>query len=152
VQEDHKVFSESTVYFRAGPAPRRTASVGPGVDPWQDDDYPYDNPSRPETPRLDDPQPPGSVRAARRVSADWSYFHNREAYEDGPPIPPYTPLLTPSSSNHPSPGQSSSHLTRVGEDPAHALEDFRNALRAGLSSPSSASLLQPFRHLNLTPS
>ncbi|KAJ6593454.1 hypothetical protein B0H19DRAFT_921152 [Mycena capillaripes] len=136
VQEDHKVFSQSTVYFRAGPAPRRTASVGPGVDPWQDDDHLFDNPSRPETPRHDDPQPPRSVRAARRVSADYSYFLNRDVYEDAPPIPPYTPLPTPSSSSHPSPGQSSNHLVR-SEDPAHALEDFRNALRAGLSSPNS---------------
>jgi hypothetical protein len=130
VQEDHKVFSESTVFFHAGPAPRRTASVGPGVDPWQDEDYLYDPPSRPETPRIDDPQPLRSARAARRVSADSSYFIH-DSHEQEPSIPPYTPLPTPpSSSSHASPAQSSSHLTRVDEDPAHALEDFRNALRA----------------------
>ncbi|KAJ6497646.1 hypothetical protein C8R45DRAFT_1093994 [Mycena sanguinolenta] len=138
VQEDHKVFSESIVYFRAGPAPRRTASVGPGVDPWHDDDCPFDPPSRPETPRFDDSQQPRSVRATRRVSADSSYFHlNHEAYEQAaPPIPPYTPLPTPSPS-HTSPGQSSSHLARTDSDAAHALEDFRNALRVGLSSANS---------------
>ncbi|KAJ7125134.1 hypothetical protein C8R44DRAFT_830961 [Mycena epipterygia] len=134
VQEDHKVFSESTVFFRAGPAPRRTASVGPGVDPWLDDDYVYDNPSRPGTPRHDEPHQPSPARAARRLSADSSYFHMQEGYEHPPPIPPYTPLPTPTASSHTSPGQSSGHLTH--EDPAHALEDFRNALRAGLS-PSS---------------
>ncbi|KAF7362264.1 Arrestin-C domain-containing protein [Mycena venus] len=142
VQEDHKVFSESIVYFRAGPAPRRTASVGPGVDPWHDDECPFDQPStsRPETPRLDDPQQPSSARGARRLSADSSYFHNYDAYEHGPPIPPYTPLpATPSSSSHASPGQSSGHLSRMDSNAAHALEDFRNALRAGLSSAGLSS-------------
>ncbi|KAJ7169068.1 hypothetical protein C8R43DRAFT_982144 [Mycena crocata] len=128
VQEDHKVFSESVVFFRAGPAPRRTASVGPGVDPWHD--HPA---SRPDTPRTEEFQPPASARATRRLSAGSSYF-NHEAYEQAPPIPPYTPLPTPPpSSSHTSPGHSSSHLVRVDEDPALALEDFRNALRAGMS-------------------
>ncbi|KAJ7653823.1 hypothetical protein B0H17DRAFT_957201 [Mycena rosella] len=140
VQESHKVFSETSVFFRAGPAPRRTASVGPGVDPWQDEDYAYDSPSRPNTPRHDDPQPPMSARAARGLSADSSYFRgmSHDATEHTPPIPPYTPLPTPpSSSSHTSPAHSSNHLTH--EDPAHALEDFRNALRAGLSPSTSAA-------------
>ncbi|KAJ7188705.1 hypothetical protein C8R46DRAFT_1157632 [Mycena filopes] len=138
IQEDHKVFSESIVFFRAGPAPRRNASVGPGVDPsHHDDDLLYDS-SQPATPRHDDFQPPMSARAARRVSADSSYFHNLGAYETELPIPPYTPLppSTPTSS-HASP--SAPHMTRLGEHPAHALEDFRNALRAGLSSAHSTS-------------
>ncbi|KAJ6491827.1 hypothetical protein C8R47DRAFT_1121999 [Mycena vitilis] len=141
VLEDHKVFSESTVYFRAGPAPRRPASVGPGVHPSHDDEL--DPPSRPETPRHDELRPSRSVHAARRVSADYSYFHNHDAYEHASQtqaVPPsYTPLPTPpSSSSHTSPAHSSGHLTRVEEDPANALEDFRNALRAGLSSPRTA--------------
>ncbi|KAJ7496893.1 hypothetical protein FB451DRAFT_1018588 [Mycena latifolia] len=137
VQEDHKVFSEFKVFFHAGPAPRRTASVGPGVDPWQDDDYLYDHPSRPETPRNDDPQP---SRSARRVSADSSYFHlSHESHEQAPPIPPYTPLPTPPFSLNPSPAHSSGHLARVDDNPAHALEDFRNALRAGLSPSNSTT-------------
>ncbi|KAF8178663.1 hypothetical protein K438DRAFT_1726306 [Mycena galopus ATCC 62051] len=140
VQEDHKVFSESIVYFRAGPAPRRTASVGPGVEPWHEDDSPLEPPSRPETPRLDDFQP-RSARAARRVSADSSYFHNHDAYEQPPPVPAYSPLPpTSSSSSHTtSPGQSSGHLARADPDAAHALEDFRNALRVGLSSAGLSS-------------
>ncbi|KAF7351103.1 Arrestin-C domain-containing protein [Mycena sanguinolenta] len=162
VQEEQKVFSESIVYFRAGPAPRRTASVGPGVDPQHDDDCPLDTPSRPETPRFDDFQQPRSVRATRRVSADLSYFHNYEAYEHAapPPIPPYTPLPTPPSS-HTSPAQSSGHLVRTDSDAAHALEDFRNALRVGLSSangirgdrsPATSSFREFDRSLSRRPS
>ncbi|KAJ7270032.1 hypothetical protein B0H12DRAFT_1094114, partial [Mycena haematopus] len=111
-------------------------SIGPGVDPRHGDDPP----SRPETPRFDDFQQPRSVRATRRrVSADFSsYFHNHGAGEQTPPIPPYTPLpTTPSSSSHTSPAQSSGQLVRTDPDPAHALEDFRNTLRVGLSSPHS---------------
>ncbi|KAJ7272081.1 hypothetical protein B0H12DRAFT_678268 [Mycena haematopus] len=70
VQETHEVFSESIVFFRAGPAPRRPTSMGPGVDPRHD----VDPPSRPETPRIDDFQQPrssvppvGSVQT-RRIS------------------------------------------------------------------------------------
>ncbi|KAJ7686591.1 hypothetical protein B0H17DRAFT_1072044 [Mycena rosella] len=133
VQESHKVSQvQTSVFFRAGPAPRRTASVGL--------DYAYDSPSRPNTPRHDDPQPPMSARAARGLSADSSYFRgmSHDATEHTPPIPPYTPLPTPpSSSSHTSPAHSSNHLTH--EDPAHALEDFRNALRAGLSPSTSAA-------------
>ncbi|KAJ7018359.1 hypothetical protein C8F04DRAFT_167052 [Mycena alexandri] len=137
IQEDHKLFSESIVFFRAGPAPRRNASVGPGIDPAQDDDFLYDS-SQPATPRHDELQLPMSARAARGVSADSSYFHNLVSDEPAPPIPPYTPLpSTPTSSSHTSP--SGPHLTRLGEHPAHALEDFRNALRAGLSSSHSIS-------------
>ncbi|KAJ6631582.1 hypothetical protein B0H10DRAFT_1772333 [Mycena sp. CBHHK59/15] len=147
VQEEHKVFSESTVYFRAGPAPRRTASVGPGVLPWHEDDYPFEHTSLPETPRLhDDPQPSPrpSARAARRVSADSSYFHHTSIHEShdhpGPPIPPYSSLPTPpSTSNDASPRRSLSHLMRVDGDPAQTLEDFRNALRLGLSPARSGA-------------
>ncbi|KAJ7772092.1 hypothetical protein DFH07DRAFT_953375 [Mycena maculata] len=130
VQEEHKIFSESIVFFRAGLAPRRRASVGPGVDPSLDDDW-YDH-----SPRSDEQQLPRSARAARRVSADSSYFHTTESDEHAPPIPPYTP--TPPSS-HTSPAQSSAYLTSVGENPAHALEDFRNTLRAGLSPARTAT-------------
>ncbi|KAJ7072695.1 hypothetical protein C8F01DRAFT_972326 [Mycena amicta] len=120
VQEEHKVLQQSVVFFRAGPTTRRNASVGPGVNPWEED-----SPATPETPQFELPR---SARAARRVSADSSYFHDRGSYDHAPPIPPYTP--TPSSSSHTSPAQSSGHL---GSDhPAHALEDFRNALRASM--------------------
>ncbi|KAJ7821129.1 hypothetical protein B0H14DRAFT_3471811 [Mycena olivaceomarginata] len=138
VLEDHKVFSESIVYFRAGPAPRRTASVGPGVDPWHDDDYPSrppsQPPSRPQTPRIDDFQPPRSARAARRLSADSSYFHNHEAYEHGARAPAVH------ASAHP--------LLFKSREPG---TDFRNALRLGLSSSNSATgspTASSFRELN----
>ncbi|KAJ7209767.1 hypothetical protein GGX14DRAFT_535060 [Mycena pura] len=136
VQEEHKIFSDSIVFFRAGPAPRRTASVGPGVHPWHDDDY-IPEPSTPDTPHHDDIQSsrPARPTSSRRVSADFSYFRNHSAYEHEHvlSIPPYTPLPSPpSSSSHTSPAQSSGHLVRGDEDPAHALEDFRNALRTSL--------------------
>ncbi|KAJ7099559.1 hypothetical protein B0H15DRAFT_944962 [Mycena belliarum] len=133
VQEDHKVFSESQVFFRAGPAPRRTASVGPGVDPWQDEDYVNDQPSRPTTPPNGVSHPMNSARVARRLSVDSSYFHMSR--ETQPPIPPYTPLPTPPfSPSYPSSAHSSGHTTRLDDDPALALEDFRNALRAASRS------------------
>nr|GAT57857.1 predicted protein [Mycena chlorophos] len=129
VQEDHKVFSESVVFFRAGAAPRRHASVGPGVHPWDDDSIP----PTPDTSNSDLSFPRG--RAARRVSVDSTYFHNNtgEEYDrrSAPPIPPYSPLPSPP----PSSAASQSHFSlsqMTAEDPAHALEDFRNALRASL--------------------
>ncbi|KAJ7502991.1 hypothetical protein B0H11DRAFT_1711405 [Mycena galericulata] len=141
VQEDHKIFSESIVFFRATPPPRRTASVGPGVDTCHED---YDHPSRPGSPQHDSDQHPfRSARAARRVSVDSTYFRVPHSDEHALPlpIPPYSPLPSPppsSSSNHTSPAQSSGHLSRP-EDSGHALEDFRNALRAGLSPARSTN-------------
>ncbi|KAF7315110.1 Arrestin-C domain-containing protein [Mycena indigotica] len=133
VQEEHKVFSESVVYFQASPAARRNASVGPGVHPWDaSEDSSLDHlPATPDTPSFD-VHTARSTRAARRVSADLSYFPPETS------IPPYTPLPTPpSSSSHASPAQSFGNL--AGEDPAHALEDFRNALRASLPQSRSAA-------------
>ncbi|KAJ7287163.1 hypothetical protein C8J57DRAFT_578429 [Mycena rebaudengoi] len=165
VQEDHKVYSDTIILFQAGPAPRRNASVGPGVHPWHDDE---DHSSRPGTPRMPDDPPRPSPRVARRVSADLSYFQQLPLHSDpdspGPPIPPYTPLPTPpSSSSHTSPTQSTHHLHRVEENPAQTLEDFRNALRAssrgttgepspGLVRSSGSSLREQDRSLSRRPS
>jgi hypothetical protein len=161
VTEEHKVFSVSSVLFRAGHAPRRTASVGPGLD-CDLDDIDLDNDDAPETPRNRrefDPRAPSTsardtmatgTRVSRRISADASIFdRNPLSYrEELPPIPPYTPRAaspaatppsvtptsTPSERPSLSPTTSTSNVGAASENPAQALADSRNALMAGLST------------------
>lgn len=158
ITEEHRLFSASTVFFRAGGAPRRTASIGPGVhcsnedmeaEEWQDirshsstpryqEDAAFLRATDFDDRSLSRPAHP----ASRRLSADSSVFQRdhvsqREEFFSAP-IPPYSPgITTPNSSSSEhimsSPGPSSSHWARVHEDPAQTLEDFRNALRAGLT-------------------
>ncbi|KAG7449723.1 uncharacterized protein BT62DRAFT_1002041 [Guyanagaster necrorhizus] len=163
VTEDNKVFSVSTVLFNAGPPPRRTMSVGPGLTGYKDQAFDeYD----------DDYLDPAShsedalymavtananryLRAQRRVSVDSSYRRNPQSYDaDIPPYSLYAPssssgsLTTPSHSSPSverptlSPAHSAGHLETVDENPANTLIGLRNTLRPDLSrgrgSPSRA--------------
>ncbi|KAL0955875.1 hypothetical protein HGRIS_002074 [Hohenbuehelia grisea] len=143
VTEEHTVFSASTVFFRAGPTPRRTASIGPGTrdegvrDAYWEEDLPQSH-----TPNNEEPE--GSdlsrrnTRASRRISADATYFqHSPFSHHEDLRLartPPYTPtstspMLTPlersvSTLNSP---VISAH--RPDDSAAQTLEDLRNALR-----------------------
>lgn len=148
MSEEHKIFSASTVFFRAGsvPAIRRHASVGPGLAVYQDDiETNADMRSRggTETPRNDGIISRGredipTTRLERRISADSSIFQ-RDFFSHHEnhvtlPTPPYTPAESPGVSGWPTSSSRNSHglaaTSRSDDNPAHTLEEFRNALRA----------------------
>ncbi|KAK0241334.1 hypothetical protein EDD85DRAFT_764391 [Armillaria nabsnona] len=160
VTEDNKVFSVSTVLFNAGPPPRRTMSVGPGLIGYNDeafdeyDDDRLDQASHSEDAlyMADTANANRYLRAQRRVSVDSSYRRNPQSYDTDIPIPPEIPpysLHAPSSSSGSlptpphsspsaerptiSPAHSAGHLETVDENPANTLIDLRNSLRADLS-------------------
>ncbi|KAG5220310.1 Arrestin-C domain-containing protein [Salix suchowensis] len=143
VTEDHTVFAATTIFFKAGPTPRRTASIGPGThdeavrDDWDDEPQHTTLPRRTDEHRgrLDT-----SDRASRRISLDSSVFqrypvshHEDHRLTQTPPYSPQsaspltTPLMSPmerSASTLYSPHTS----LRQDESPAQTLEDLRNAL------------------------
>ncbi len=94
VTEDNKVFSVSTVLFNAGPPPRRTMSVGPGLIGYNDeafDEYDDDISTRPAIPRMvlymaNTANANRYLRAQRRVSVDSSYRRNPQSYDTDIPI------------------------------------------------------------------
>ncbi|KAK0494848.1 hypothetical protein EDD18DRAFT_285973 [Armillaria luteobubalina] len=160
VTEDNKVFSVSTVLFNAGPPPRRTMSVGPGLIGYNDvafdeyDDDHLDQASHSEVAlyMADTANAERYLRAQRRVSVDSSYRRNPQSYDTDihipPEIPPYslhapsspsgslpTPPHSSPSVERPtiSPAHSAGHLETVDENPANTLIDLRNSLRADLS-------------------
>ncbi|KII95641.1 hypothetical protein PLICRDRAFT_129539 [Plicaturopsis crispa FD-325 SS-3] len=149
VTEEHKIFSASTVFFRAGPtqSSRRTASVGPGLSGYCDDDGPDsadDEPAvhTPTTPtehprgRSTVPRAPAGAPTGmnRRVSADAHTFQ-RDAHSFHEDVMLPTPPYTPTPSHHAS--LSPAHSFRRDETPAHTLEEFRQALRVGLEQRAS---------------
>lgn len=152
VTEEHKIFTAKTVFFRAGSTPRRTSSVGPGIN--FDDDAGLDDweiePHHPDTPRnreevstVEVSHNPTNNRPARHSSADSSYFqrspvYHREELHLGQ-IPAYAFVTPPSTSHLEAPPQPL-YSPRTPEDPAQTLEDFRNALRADLGT---AELTEP---------
>ncbi|EGN91882.1 hypothetical protein SERLA73DRAFT_80061 [Serpula lacrymans var. lacrymans S7.3] len=134
VTESHKIFSASTVFFRAGstPSTRRTASVGPGLflqhDHDEDEIHTPARRSATATPRNEtepvmarsptvtravsaNPATSEHVRTSRRVSADNAVLH-REIHshqEHSLPSPPYTPAAHSSFVFDGRPGLSPSH-------------------------------------------
>ncbi|KAH7910031.1 hypothetical protein BJ138DRAFT_1065976 [Hygrophoropsis aurantiaca] len=163
VTEQHKVYSASTVFFRASahPSVRRTASVGPGLSLLHDnDDYNTPLERSPIATPNNEPEeyfvPPRSAsvapqraetgRISRHVSCDASSSRFLPE-EDGQfePTPPYSP---PSADQRPVISHSASGSTvdsgsnRLEDSPAQTLEDLRRALRNNLEhaqpSPSSS--------------
>ncbi|TFK50963.1 hypothetical protein OE88DRAFT_1645213 [Heliocybe sulcata] len=170
VTEVHKVFTASTVFFRAGATPttssRRTLSVGPGLSLYHDEeavinafrqDTPHGSPSRERSPSRGE-------RASRRVSMDYSHFsrdtvsHREETHA----TPPYTPrpsspavtevqhpMLSPTSSTghvaQVSPTASTAHVNTPArsEEYAYHLEDSRDRLREQLEDHPSPGRPNP---------
>ncbi|KAF4598682.1 hypothetical protein EYR38_007090 [Pleurotus pulmonarius] len=143
VTEDHTVFAATTIFFKAGPTPRRTASIGPGThdeavrDDWDDEPQHMTLPRRTDERRG---RTDTSDRASRRISLDSSVFqrypvshHEDHRLTQTPPYSPQSasplvsPLMSPmerSASTLYSPHTS----LRQDESPAQTLEDLRNAL------------------------
>lgn len=147
VQEEHTIFNTSTVFFRASntPTSRRPASVGPGLEPYWDEDEGFRG--RPSTPRNErgpqdtttdtrsgtDTPPPAR---GRPVSVDSSVLQRDVvSHREEPlalPTPPYTPTLG-SPIDRPNP-LSRTHSLIPEDSPAQSLEEFRNALMAQRSA------------------
>jgi hypothetical protein len=144
------VYSATHVLFQAGagPAARRTASIGPGIDCLPDDlDDEGDSPSRTPLPSVERPLASRFTqrisRASRRISADSVVFQRhiyRVSEHHDPPIPPYSPPQTPSLGDIPlSPTHSLLQLPPVTESTARALEEPSNTLGTELRSESANS-------------
>jgi arrestin-related trafficking adapter 3/6 len=158
VAEERKLFSASTVFFRAdsNSKHRRTASVGPGLtshdisDRWLDDgttgEYDEDD---------DDVQTlrsnsSFSARRGRRTLSVDSATHQRNylSHQEeriSTPTPPYPSPATstlPSTSSLTARSLSSSSSRGSAEyrdqSPAQSLSDFRSALTAGIVTRSSS--------------
>lgn len=150
ISEDHKIYHQSYVYFKAGGTPthtshRRTLSVGPGlhldserdIEPEHDDDDSDESSDRghstAEERRGRDPvrgQQRG--RPPRRLSADQTNFQTNfvSHYNEQLPTPPYSPMYSPAMTplrRSPAPSRAPSIITPIHyEDPsAHSLEEFR---------------------------
>ncbi|EIN06564.1 hypothetical protein PUNSTDRAFT_136415 [Punctularia strigosozonata HHB-11173 SS5] len=163
VTEEHKIFSASTVFFRAGSEPstaasRRTMSLGPGVHALHEDEYAVDDSDSDSelrgtsTPTRDSPH----RRTRRRISADQSIFQSEFVSHQAenvsvPPTPPYSPS-TPTTviSEAPTPftlsprnsvfhSQHIASPARADENPGQVLEESRNALLMGLGSTRTGS-------------
>ncbi|KAK0459119.1 uncharacterized protein EV420DRAFT_1269365 [Desarmillaria tabescens] len=142
VTEDNKVFSVSTGLFNAGPPPRRTMSVGPGLigyndeafDEYDDDHLEQASHSEDALYMADTANTSRYLRAQRRVSVDRnpSIFAAVLPSSSGSlPTPPHS---SPSVERPTiSPAHSAGHLETVDENPANTLIDLRNTLRADLS-------------------
>ena len=162
IAEEHKIFSASTVFFRAeaSPSSRRTASIGPGLVSHNDeeelDQYIDDDPT-PRNGRVDpsdhsevvtSPQALFNARP-RRVSADYSHFQRNYFSHDEsyllPQTPPYTPATSSRASafNQPSFNNTSSGNTSDGDESeeTYALEAFRNTSHSGLESRRSSETI-----------
>ncbi|KAI0753124.1 hypothetical protein C8Q80DRAFT_1150163 [Daedaleopsis nitida] len=152
IAEEHEIYSQTYVFFRAGHAQgmsyRRNLSVGPGLAlDHEDEDHSerssYVQPEEPtEERRGRSPPPRGSdqVRPQRRyMSVDQTHFQrsfvsHRENPHPSASSPPYTPphssiemplQLSPATVMHRPP------LATHDESPSRSLEDLRRALEAG---------------------
>ncbi|TBU31123.1 hypothetical protein BD311DRAFT_148572 [Dichomitus squalens] len=154
ISEEHDIYSQSYVFFRAAHTPghsfRRHLSVGPGLALEHEDEDQSEQSSiaqhenTPEERRGRSPAPRDSLQNQnwghrRHMSVDQTHYQRSfVSHHDGavpsiasPPYsPPYTPVDTP---GYLSPTASISHrspFTVHDESPARSLEDLRRALEA----------------------
>ncbi|OCH90613.1 hypothetical protein OBBRIDRAFT_819245 [Obba rivulosa] len=167
ITEEHEIYSQSYVYFRAGSTPsntsRRTVSVGPGVslDHDPDDEDHSDHSSElhggadgargeREQSRGRDRAPFSTRRGRRHLSVDQTnYQRNFVAHRENNnqvPSPPYSPgLSSESTPQYPlSPTASFSHRMRtLQESPQHSSEDLDHVSSVGPDTEHSS--LSDFR-------
>lgn len=162
VSEDHKIYSHSYVFFKAGGTPhhthRRTLSVGPGLHLERDPDGEHDrdeddsdsSESTHEEPRGRDPvrgQQRG--RASRRLSADQPIYQPGFVSQQNEqlPTPPYSPTYSPSITplrRSPGPSRAPSIIT-----PIHPEESFAGLVREHSSESLRAMYFLPSQMLTL---
>jgi arrestin-related trafficking adapter 3/6 len=154
VSEEHKIFTSSIVFFEARDSKhtRRTASVGPGVALYDDDDAIDLTEDLPASPNAQDHTRPSHVRPSigggsstqRTLSSGHHPYHHHSDYhyatrqpslEDE--TPPYTPSPSVMGPTH-SPGYTTP-THRRDDTAAEALEEFRQALRLDLENEHSRS-------------
>ncbi|KZT21064.1 hypothetical protein NEOLEDRAFT_801051 [Neolentinus lepideus HHB14362 ss-1] len=164
ITEEHKIFTASTVFFRAGTTPtsssRRTLSVDPGLSLYHDDEAVTDTFRHDDSVHTPRRSPDSGERVSRRVSLDYSHFqrepvsHHEDTHVATPPYTPRptSPAVTEVHPPAPSPS-SSSHTHQISptgstlqvdmpviraEGHAYHLEDSRDRLRGQLEErPSS---------------
>lgn len=152
ITEEHDIYSQSYVFFRAGHTPgsgfRRNLSVGPGLALEHEDEdhserssYVQHDESR-EQSRGRSPQPRDTAptRSHRRyMSVDQTNFqrsfvaHHDNGYPPPVASPPYSPSYSLEDTVHVSPTASIMQrpsLPTYDESPARSLEDLRRALEA----------------------
>lgn len=149
VNEDHKIHSQSYVFFKAGASSnpahhRRTLSVGPGVvvDHDQDDSHSDESSERAVDVAHEERRgrEPARGRAARRLSADQTNFQPGfiSHYNEQLPTPPYSPMYSPNATPlRRSPAPSVLSPVAYEDSPAHSVEEFRRALSEHASTGES---------------
>lgn len=142
VNEDHKIHSQSYVFFKAGTSPnsaqhRRTLSVGPGLFLDHDDSHSDESSERMVDASYEERrgrEPTRGLRGGRGVrqlSADQTHYQPGyiSHYNEQLPTPPYSPAYSPDATplrRSPAP----SILSPVGydESPTYSTEEIRRAL------------------------
>ncbi|RDX49315.1 hypothetical protein OH76DRAFT_1455974 [Lentinus brumalis] len=153
ITEEHDIYSQSYVFFRAGHAPgsgfRRNVSVGPGLAlEHEDEDHSerssymqHDESRDGSRGRSPPPRDAATVRRPRRrhMSVDQTHYqrsfvsHHDNGYHPPVASPPYTPTYSQEDTVLVSPTASiinRSSLPMYDESPARSLEDLRRALEA----------------------
>ncbi|KAH9889437.1 hypothetical protein C8Q73DRAFT_793631 [Cubamyces lactineus] len=158
ITEEHEIYSQSYVFFRAGhthgTGSRRNLSVGPGLALEHDDEDHSEQSSylqpegRSEEQRGRSPHPhdPTQSRNHRRyMSVDQTYFQRsfvahrqNDTVPQLPFTPPYSPTYSPDVTPHLSPTTTlvmqRSPLATYDESPARSLEDLRRAFQSELEA------------------
>ncbi|KAI0696679.1 hypothetical protein C8T65DRAFT_663417 [Cerioporus squamosus] len=153
ITEEHDIYSQSYVFFRAGHSPgsgfRRNLSVGPGLALEHEDE---DHSERSSYMQHDESRdgsrgrspPPRDTASARRphrrhMSVDQTHYqrsfvsHHDNGYHPPVASPPYTPTYSQEDTVHVSPTTTILHRSQLplyDESPARSLEDLRRALEA----------------------
>ncbi|KAI0629402.1 hypothetical protein C8Q77DRAFT_1065317 [Trametes polyzona] len=154
ITEEHEIYSQSYVFFRAGQTPgtvgsRRNLSVGPGLSlEHEDEDHSerssYLQPEgRSDEDRGRSPCPHTSEQSRnhrRYMSVDQTHFQrsfvsHRQNPDVLPLTPPYSPTYSPDVTPHLSPTTTIMQRSPFGtfdESPARSLEDLRRAFQSEL--------------------
>ncbi|KAL1938554.1 hypothetical protein VTO73DRAFT_11577 [Trametes versicolor] len=156
ITEEHEIYSQSYVFFRAvqtpGAGSRRNLSVGPGLSlEHEDEDHSErssyvqrDGQTEEDRGRSPYPHTMDQNRNHRRyMSVDQTHFQrtfvshrqNAELPANLPLTPPYTPTYSPEATPHLSPTTTVMQRSPFGtfdESPARSLDDLRRAFQTEL--------------------
>ena len=148
ISEDHKIYSQSCVYFKAGSTPtsshRRTLSVGPGLhldhelDHELEHEYDDESDHSSELEHSEERRGRHPARGergrppVRRLSVDQTHYHTDivSQHNEQLPTPPYSPMYSPVMTpvhRSPVPSRAPSIITPIYSDdsPRQSHDDFR---------------------------